>query len=392
MVHFDCIGGASGNMLLGALLDVGAPAMDIERLLRTLPVSDWQWRIETVRRGSIGATHLTVESAERQPQRHLSDIVGILAGLPEPVRGRARRVFERLAQAEAKVHRTGVDEVHFHEVGAVDAIVDIVGTVAALHFLGVDTVSASPLPLGHGLIECQHGTFPNPAPATVELLKGVPTRAVDVAAELVTPTGAALLVGLEARFGAPPPVWDSVGYGAGTRELPWPNVVRVLMGQEAVPQDALTVLETNLDDASPQVYGPLMDDLFVQGALDVTLTPVLMKKNRPGIVISVLCDTARATTLQGLLLRQTTTLGVRSWEVSRARLDRRMTTVQVAGGEARVKLALDGKGEVVKVVPEFDDCLALSRQVGRPLQQVLDEVRAAGWTQGGAHAHDTLPG
>lgn len=378
-VHFDCIGGASGNMLLGSLIDAGVSVEELRRVLLPLPF-EWGLAITAVERCSLGATHVDVTFPPQHAHRHLSDIIELLSPLPQAIRDRSVKVFRRLAEAEARVHRIDVNEVHFHEVGAVDAIVDVAGTVTALHLLEAETVSCSSLPMGHGVIHCEHGTFPNPAPATAELLRGVPVRPVDVEAELVTPTAAAILTGLGARFTTDlPATWRAVGYGAGTRQLPFPNVVRAFVGTAGVGLETLVVLETNVDDTTPQVHGALLERLLAAGALDVTLTPVQMKKNRPAVMVTVLCRSSEAEALRGMLLVETSTLGVREFRVQRYSLPRREVMVTSRYGVARVKQALDEAGQVLKPIPEYDDCLRLATEAGVPLQRVLDEVRSLGW-------------
>ncbi len=294
------------------------------------------------------------------------------SGLPAVVKEKGEAVFTRLAEAEAKVHNVELAEVHFHEVGAVDSIVDILGAVYALHLLGVERVAASALPNGHGFIRAAHGLLPIPAPATAELLKGVPLRSVDVESELVTPTGAALLRGLGASFGPMPSLrLTGTGYGAGKRRFEFPNLLRVMIGETAdVPEaNEVTLLEANLDDMSPQLYEHVMERLLQAGALDVYLQPVQMKKNRPGQLLAVLCDPARAAELARIVLRETTTLGIRQSSMQRYCLEREVWTVPTPYGEVRVKIGrLDG--DIVTVSPEYDDCRARALESGAPLKEV----------------------
>ncbi len=371
IAYFDCFAGISGDMALGALLDAGAPIDKLLSGLRTLPLNSWDLKVERVRKGTIMATSVSVLADEHHPERKLGDIELIIASseLPESVKEQSINVFRLLAQVEAKVHGISINEVHFHEVGAVDSIVDIVGVVYALHLLGVREVFASSLPFSRGRIRVAHGELPVPAPAVAELLCGVPTYPLDIDAELVTPTGAALLKGLAKGFGAPPPFTpQKVGYGAGKKDLPFPNVLRVIVGEMpngvALERERLTVVETNLDDMTGELAGFVMERLFEVGAKDVWVTPTQMKKNRPAIVLSVLCDASSLPAVLQILLRETTTLGVRVHEVERICLQREFVEVETPYGVVKVKVAKLGR-EIVNMSPEYEDCrkIALERKV-----------------------------
>jgi len=373
----DCFAGISGDMLLGALIDAGAPVDDLLLGLKTLPVSGWELEVERVQKGAVAATSVSVIVHENQPERHLSDIETIIIAsqLPEKVKEQSLKVFQLLAEAEAKVHGIGVDEVHFHEVGAIDSIVDIVGSVYALHLLGVQAVYASALPFTRGRVKTLHGDLPVPAPATMELLCGVPTYPLDIEVELVTPTGAALLKVLANGFGMPPPFTPrKVGYGAGKRDLPFPNVLRVILGDLpdniALERERLVVVETNLDDMTGEMAGYAMERLLAAGVRDVWVVPAQMKKNRPAIVLSVLCDHEKLPTVLQILLRETTTLGVRVQEVERLCLPREIWEVTTPYGTVKVKVAKLGD-EIVNIAPEYEDCRRLALEQGVPLKEVM---------------------
>jgi len=377
VAYFDCFAGASGDMALGALLDAGAPLDKLLDGLRTLPLSGWDLKVERVRKGSISATSVTVVAEEHHPERRLSDIERIVAAsrLPDEVKGKSLDIFRLLAEAEAKVHGIGVNEVHFHEVGAVDSIVDIVGVVYALHLLGVREVHSSSLPFSQGRVKTVHGELPVPAPAAMELLCGVPTYPLDIESELVTPTGAALLKGLAKSFGAPPPFTPrKVGYGAGKKDLPFPNVLRVVIGEMpgevALERERLTVVETNLDDMTGELVGFVMERLFEAGVRDVWVTPAQMKKNRPAVVLSVLCDPETLPAALQILLRETTTLGVRVQEVERLCLPREFEEVETPYGVVKVKVAKLGN-EVVNISPEYEDCRRIALERNVPLKEVM---------------------
>jgi pyridinium-3,5-bisthiocarboxylic acid mononucleotide nickel chelatase len=382
-VYFDCPSGASGDMILGALVDAGVPLDALQAELAKLGLPGWRLSAREVRRGAFRATKVDVEleGGVCHEHRRLGDIVRILegSGLPRAVVEGAARVFRRLAEAEARVHGTAVEEVHFHEVGAVDAIVDVTGAVAALRLLGAEAVHVSALPIGGGFVESAHGRMPIPGPGTVELLRNFPVVDTGVQMELVTPTGAAILTTLAAGAGRMPAMTvERVGYGAGTRDLPGtPNILRVFVGETGGGRGAETVaqVETTIDDMSPQLYEPLMERLFEAGALDVFLTPVIMKRSRPGTVLTALCAPERVGDLSRVLFEESSTIGLRWSEVTRARLERAMVTIPTAYGALPFKVSrLDGR--VVTVTPEFADVVRLAREKSLPVREVLDQARA----------------
>jgi uncharacterized protein (TIGR00299 family) protein len=380
MAYFDCFSGISGDMVLGALLDAGADLRAIEAELRKLGLEGWSISAEKVKRGAIFATHVKVASSERHHHRGLSVILGRIdkAGLAPRAAERAHRIFTRLAEAEAKVHNQPVEEVHFHEVGAVDSIVDIVGAAVGFELLGIDEFACSALDVGAGQVKTAHGLLPVPAPATVELLRGAPMYTSGISQELVTPTGAAIATTLSSRYAQIPEMTlRAVGYGAGSADVAGKaNVLRILIGENVASQagehwDApISVIETNLDDMSPQIYGYFVEKALAAGALDVFSTAVQMKKNRPGVLLTILCESAHTAKMMDLVFRETTTIGVRTYDVRRKVLDREVVRVETQFGEVRMKISRMN-GSVLNATPEYDDCQRLAAEKGIPLKQVI---------------------
>jgi uncharacterized protein (TIGR00299 family) protein len=382
IAYLDCFSGISGDMVLGSLVDAGCPLDQLETELRRLPLTGWKLSAEKVKRHSFAATRVEVEAVEYHHHRSLTTILQLIAqaNLSARVADRACSVFRRLGEAEARVHGLPVDKVHFHEVGAVDAIVDIVGTSIGFELLGVEEFFCSALNVGAGRVQTQHGILPVPAPATATLLRGAPTYSTGIDHELVTPTGAAIASTLASRFGPQPPMTvTAIGCGAGSAELAeQANVLRLFLGQpdshEVMPgNDSIVILEANLDDMNPQIYGYFVERALEAGALDVFATPVQMKKNRPGQLVTVLCEPATSTRLTEVIFRETTTIGVRSYTARRRRLERQMVPVDTLFGVVRMKVArLDG--HILNASPEYGDCekIALQRKV--PLKRVLAEA------------------
>jgi pyridinium-3,5-bisthiocarboxylic acid mononucleotide nickel chelatase len=381
VAHIDPVSGASGDMLLGALLDAGAALDGVRDVIGALGLRGWSLTAETVVRGGIGATHAVVATEDTSVVRTWTNVRELLAGapLPEAVRGRALATFRRLAEAEGRIHRIAPERVHFHEVGALDAIVDVVGVCAALAQLGVDRVTCGPVPQGVGMTRAAHGLLPIPAPAVLELLRGAPTFSTGLPVELCTPTGAALLAEWVDAWGdLPALVVGATGYGAGTRELERPNVVRVVLGEPVEHRSAATalVLETTIDDLAGELVPPVLDALRAAGASDAWVRPVLMKKGRPGYEVVCIGPPAAGEALRRVLFRETTTLGVRGRFVDKWALDRSWVEVDVAGAAVRLKVGrLDG--EVVNVAPEYEDCAAAARATGLPLKEVYARARSA---------------
>lgn len=384
LAYFDCPSGAAGDMILGACVDAGAPFEALRAELRKLPLAGWDLRVAEVRRGAFRAAKVDVDIDPHTHHHHrsLGDIVAILRGstLRSEIVQRAEQIFTRLADAEARVHGTTRETVQFHDVGAVDAIVDITGSVVALDLLGIERLAVSALPLGGGVVDGAHGRMPVPGPGTAELLRGFPVVDTGVRRELVTPTGAAILTTLASEAGRMPAMTIArVGYGAGTWDPPdSANVLRVFVGDggDGLGADTVAQVETTIDDMSPQLWEPLLDRLLEAGAVDLFLTPVVMKRSRPGTVLTALCPPERVDDLCRVLFEESTTIGVRWSERRRAVLPRETATVTTADGTVRVKVSrLDGR--VVTVTPEFADVVGLARDKGRPVREVLDRARAA---------------
>ena len=378
--YFDCFSGISGDMVLGALVDAGADLRAIEADLRRLGLEGWKISAAKVQRGPIFATQVAVETEEQHHHRGLSIILKRIddANLVPRAAERARKIFTRLAEAEAHVHQVPIEQVHFHEVGAVDSIIDIVGAAIGFEMLGVDEFSCSPLDVGAGQVKTAHGPLPVPAPATAELLRGTPTFSSGLRRELVTPTGAAIATTLASRYAEMPAMTlRAIGYGAGAADnAEKPNVLRLLIGERAASEpgeywDApVTAIETNLDDMSPQIYGYFADKALEAGALDVFSTPAQMKKNRPGLLITILSEPSNVSKLIDLLFRETTTIGVRTYELRRKTLAREFVTVATPYGQVRVKISRLS-GAVLNATPEYEDCRKLADERGVPLKQVI---------------------
>ena len=406
IAYFDCFSGISGDMTLGALVDAGVPPEMLREGLSTLKLdAEFSLHFEKAKKHSITGTKAIVEvhpahtshadshhehghHHEHGPARHLSDIFKLLddSGLDPEIRDTAKRVFDRLAEAEAKVHNMDKADVHLHEVSGIDSIVDIVGSVIGLTYLDVDAVYASPLSLGRGFVQCAHGRMPVPVPGTMELLKGLPIHQTDIPKELVTPTGAALITTLSQEFGAMPHMrLDRVGYGAGTRDLEQrPNLLRLCLGEKIssgglqtthhhAETDSVDIIETNVDDMSPEITGYVTSQLFEDGALDVFLTPIFMKKNRPATQITVLCPTTHRDKLIERLLTETTTFGVRLSSANRVKLRRNFIYVKTRWGTVRAKRGYLND-ILIKTVPEYEDCKRLAEQNNVPLRQVYAQA------------------
>ena len=425
IAYLECFSGISGDMFLGALVDAGVPLELLTNTVAALGV-DARLEVSRIQRSGISAIKLDViaagekelpreefwgkqshqaghshqhehshadheehdhphehEHSHHHEHRGLKEIRGIIgrAGISETAKQKAIRIFEVLGTAEAKVHNTGIENIHFHEVGAVDAIVDITCAAVGAEALGVDTIVCSPLNVGGGTVKCAHGTFPIPAPATLEILRNAPVYSGEIQKELVTPTGAAIVSVLASRFSNFPRMKpEKVGYGAGSRDLKdFPNVVRITIGETLeehstlVPEEAITILEANVDDMTPQLFGYVMERALQAGALDVFATSVQMKKNRPGILLTVLCRPEEAERLKQLIFAETTTLGVRMREEKRATLSRRHVSVNTKWGEIRMKVA-NLNGSISNYSPEYEDCRRIAEQRRVPLKSVMQEA------------------
>jgi uncharacterized protein (TIGR00299 family) protein len=382
LAYFDCFSGVSGDMTLGALVDAGCELDHVRAELRGLQVSGWELSGKKVWKNGMATTHVQVKTEDQEKHRSLSTIQEILRSsqLAPQVRERAAAIFQKLGEAEARVHDVPLEKIHFHEVGAVDAIVDIVGACIGFDAFGIDKFACSALNVGGGTVKMTHGILPVPAPATANLLQGKPTYSSGVPRELVTPTGAAIVATLCESFGPQPAMSVSaIGYGAGTADLEGqPNILRIMIGEAAEKvvagfDEEIAVIEANLDDMNPQIYGYFLEKALAAGALDVYTTPVQMKKNRPGTLLTVLCKPQDTNTLMSLIFAETTTFGARTYRAQRRSLPRESVTVTTSFGDVRIKLSRVN-GRILHVAPEYDDCRKLAVEKNVPLQRVISEA------------------
>ncbi len=383
ILYFDCFAGIAGDMIIGALLDAGLDLDELRGELATLKVPGYTLSAEKTARNSITGTKFNVNvSEEDHAHRHLKDIVELIdsSELSDTVKERSAQTFRTLAAAEASIHGESIESVHFHEVGGVDSIIDIIGSFIGLEKLGIEAVYASRVHLGTGFVRSAHGKIPVPAPATLALLQDVPVYSTGITSELVTPTGAAVLVTLAKEFGPLPRMTvERTGYGAGSRELEIPNLLRVCIGEAAGPaakREELVLAETNIDDMNPQLFDHVGERLFEQGALDVYLTPVQMKKGRPATVLSALVRPDKLDEVLSVIFSETTTLGVRINRIERAYLERELVKVETRYGTVSVKVARTAGG-IANVSPEYEECRAIAAAQHLPLKDVYDEVKAA---------------
>jgi pyridinium-3,5-bisthiocarboxylic acid mononucleotide nickel chelatase len=386
IVYFDCFAGISGDMTLGALIDLGVPLKYLVEGLDGLGVGGYSLRTGRLQRSGITGRQVKVKvRGHEHHHRTFKDIRKIIAAsrLNPRVKERSLAVFRLIAEAEARVHNEKVEGVHFHEVGAIDSIVDIVGSMIGFEYLAIKRFAASAVPTGRGFVQCLHGLLPVPAPATMLLLQDVPVYDPGIQAELVTPTGAAILAGLCESFGPLPPMTvQKTGYGAGSRELSEiPNMLRLILGdaRSAGGTDTVVVLEATIDDMSPELAGYAMERLFAAGALDVAFTPVFMKKNRPGMLVTVICTEREQAPLTAVFFAETTTAGVRAYRAERSALARRESHVATRFGRVKVKLLESAEG--MCTVPEYEDCRRIAQKKNVPLRQVYEAVAAAGFKQ-----------
>lgn len=386
--YLDCFSGISGNMLLGALIHAGLEEEVLRTTLAALHLPAWQLSAERVRECGFAAVRVEVAGKSVQPHRHLKDIRQILAvsNLPEPVREKSLAVFIRLARAEADVHGVGLDEVHFHEVGAVDAIIDVVGVVAGFFHIGVERIICSSLPLSRGWTSCAHGEIPLPAPAVSLLLKDIPVYGIELSQELVTPTGAALIAELADEFGVMPPmIMAAVGYGAGTlkRDDGRPNLLRLCIGKSCLVAESqeVEVIETHLDDWNPEVWPHVSEQLLKTGALDVSLIPIQMKKGRPGFLLRVICSAEHSHSLKKAIFRETSAIGLRFHRQQRLTLPREAVMVDTPLGKLAAKSIKTAEGTII--TPEYEACRKLANDTGIPIQSIYKMVIGAGYGQRG---------
>ena len=384
IAYLDCASGISGDMTLGALVDAGVDLAAVQAGIDSLGLPDCRLQVQEVKKKGFRATQLTVQHQPEHKHRHLHHIEAMIAGstLTEKQRQTARRIFGKLAEAEAKVHGTTIEKVHFHEVGAVDSIADIVGSAIAWDLLGVDRIECSPVPTGMGFVEIAHGRCSIPAPATGELLRGVPLADSLVEGELTTPTGAAIVAAMADAFGPLPAMRvEAIGYGAGQKDFAHPNILRLLVGETvaasgSIVGDSIVLLETNLDDASGESIGYCIDRLWQAGALDVSTSAIAMKKNRPGVLLAVQCRPADADKLAEIVFRETTALGMRRFAVNRMTLPRRSVTVNTPyGAVAGILATLPGGDE--RFSAEYAACAEIAAQRGLPLDEVQLAARQA---------------
>ena len=380
IAYFDCFSGASGDMILGSLIDAGLSAKRLGEELKKLRIPTIHLKAKKVLKGGISATQVIVEGKdEKRSHRSLTEILRIIerSGVEADVKEKSNEIFKRIASVEGKIHHTPMEEVHFHEIGGLDSIVDIVGAVWSVQHLGIEKIHVSKVNVGAGFVKCEHGILPVPAPATLSLMKGKPIYSSGVEKELLTPTGAAILTSLGSQFGPIPPMKvEQIGCGAGRADLPHPNLLRLIIGtsESTSKKEKVMLIETNIDDMNPQFYDYVMEKLLSMEVLDVFITPILMKKNRPGHLLTVICPSDRLAVVTEFLLRETTTLGLRWHEEERAKSDREILTQETKYGKIRFKLA-KWDGRLVNFSPEYEDCKRLALEKRIPLKEIFEEAK-----------------
>ena len=380
IAYFDCFSGASGDMILGSLIDAGLSPKRLREELKKLRIPTVHLRAKKVLKGGISATQVMVEGkSEKRSHRNLKEILRIVerSGVEAEVKEKSKEIFKRIASVEAKIHQTPMEEVHFHELGGLDSIVDIVGSVWGIRQLGIEKIYVSKVNVGSGFVKCEHGILPVPAPATLFLMEGKPIYSSGVERELLTPTGAAILTTLSSEFGSMPLMnVDRIGYGAGRDNLSHPNLLRLIIGtSESISgKEKVVVIETNIDDMNPQFYDYVMERLLAMEVLEVFITPILMKKSRPGHLLTVICSSEKLSSVTKFLLRETTTLGLRWHQEERAKTDREILTQETKYGKIRFKLA-KWEGKVVNLSPEYEDCKRLALEKRVPLKEVFEEAK-----------------
>lgn len=380
IAYFDCFSGISGDMILGALIDAGLDIQDIESELAKLKISGYNLKTQRVVKKGISGTKFIVEIIEQNIERKLKDIVEIVdqSDLSEDIKDLSKKIFKELATVEAKIHNKNIEEIHFHEIGGLDSIIDIIGSVIGIKKLGIEAIYSSKIHIGTGFVECQHGLIPVPAPATLELLKETSIFSTGIDAELTTPTGAAILKTLSSSFGGMPEMKvKKIGYGAGSRELEIPNLLRVYVGETSereYEKDEVILIETNIDNMNPEFFGYISEMLLTQGVLDVFMTPIFMKKNRPATMLSVLTTSDKLDKILSTIFTETTTLGVRIHRLERRKLTREIIKVKTRFGEIKVKV---GKvGEMIKnIAPEYEGCKKIAVKQKIPLRDVYEEAK-----------------
>jgi len=386
IAYFDCFSGISGDMTVGALLDAGLKIETLEKELKKLGLSGYQLEVNKVAKKGISATKFNVKIKEEGVERRFKDILAILkeSKLDEEIKKETKKIFFNIAQAESKIHRKDIDKIHFHEIGGLDSIIDITSAVIGIKTLGIEEIHSSALPVGKSFVKCTHGVIPVPAPATLELLKNIPTYSGGIESEMITPTGAGIISTLAKSFGERPLMKiERIGYGAGEKEFTIPNLLRVSIGEKILKDENLkdgyvsdeaVLIETNIDDINPEFYDYIMEKLFSQGALDVFLTPIQMKKNRPAHMLSIIAYEQNLKEMLEVLFSESTTLGVRIREIKRLRLVQQNFIAETKYGKIRVKVGIF-KGEIKNIAPEYEDCKKIAKQHKIPLKEVYEEVK-----------------
>ena len=380
ILYFDCFLGASGDMILSALFDLGVPLELVQETIERVSPSDVKLSLKRVEKHHLSALSLEISAPPSDKSLSYKEMREMIekADLKQKIKEDSLAILQRLAAAEAFIHNVDINEVHFHELGGIDTIVDIVGTATAIDFLSVEEIYSSPLPISYGFIEIEHGILPVPAPATMKLLEGVPIRQVNVEGETLTPTGAAIITHYAKGYYLPPMRLSKIGLGAGQKDFPISNILRVLLGEaiDELKMEDVVLLETNIDDMAPNLYEFVMDELLKAGALDVFLQPIIMKRSRPGVILSVLCKPEDMGRLGELIFRETTTLGIRVNRLERIALDREIVKVETKWGEVEVKVARMGD-KILGFSPELRSCEEIARKENIPLKAVMDEARKA---------------
>ena len=384
ILYFDCFSGVSGNMILGAMVDAGIDIKALKKELKKLDLHSYSLKVSKVKRKGIKGTKVDVivDKKKHLHHTHYKDIKRLIerSKLPEKIKEDSLSIFKNIAEAEAKIHRTSVDNVHFHEVGAVDSIVDVVGTSICISLLNSDITLSSPINTGKGMVKTEHGLLPVPAPATTEMLKGFPSYSSDIEFELATPTGVGIITAMAKASNTIPVMKTNViGYGAGSKDFSdSPNLLRIMIGEGYSPseQDSITVIESNIDDMNPQFYDHIMNRIFDAGALDVFLTPIIMKKNRPAVKITLLSENDNVNKLADILLKETTSFGLRMYKTERIKLEKEIKTVKTEYGSTKVKIGKKN-GKIINIAPEYEDCKRIANERGISIREVYEKVKSA---------------
>ena len=384
ILYFDCFSGVSGNMILGAMVDAGIDIKALKKELKKLDLHGYSLKVSKVKRKGIKGTKVDVivDKKKHLHHTHYKDIKRLIerSKLSKKIKEDSLAIFKNIAEAEAKIHRTSVDNVHFHEVGAVDSIVDVVGASICISLLNSDITLSSPINTGKGMVKTEHGLLPVPAPATTEMLKGFPSYSSDIEFELATPTGVGIITAMaKASNTIPVMKTNAIGYGAGSKDFSdSPNLLRIMIGEGYSPseQDSITVIESNIDDMNPQFYDHIMNRIFDAGALDVFLTPIIMKKNRPAVKITLLSDNDNVNKLADILLKETTSFGLRMYKTERIKLEKEIKTVKTEYGSTKVKIGKKN-GKIINIAPEYEDCKRIANERGISIREVYEKVKSA---------------